>query len=49
VTGKRADGQVMITAGLSEGQDVVVRGLGRLRDGAAITILPGAQAGGSGS
>jgi membrane fusion protein (multidrug efflux system) len=49
VTGKRADGQVMITAGLSEGQDVVVRGLGRLRDGAAITILPGAQAGSSGS
>ena len=52
VTGKRADGQVAITAGLSEGQEVVVRGLGRLRDGAGITILPsvaaGAQAGGSG-
>jgi hypothetical protein len=43
---------VAITAGLSEGQEVVVRGLGRLRDGAGITILPnvaaGAQAGGSG-
>lgn len=38
-TGQRRDGVIAVTSGLAVGDAVVVRGLGRVRDGAPITIL----------
>lgn len=38
-TGQRQDGTVAVLAGLEEGQEVAVRGLGRLRDGAQVRLL----------
>lgn len=37
-TGARQDGKVAVLAGLDEGQEVAIRGLGRLRDGAVVTV-----------
>ena len=38
-TGERKAGRVAILTGLEEGDEVVIRGLGRLRDGSAVNIL----------
>ena len=38
-TGQRRDGMVAIESGLEEGAQVVVRGLQRVRDGKAVTVL----------
>lgn len=38
-TGQRRDGMVAILAGLSEGDEVVIRGLHRVRDGGAVELL----------
>ncbi len=46
VTGQRKDGMIAIKSGLSEGQQVVIRGLQRVRDGGAINILGEPTAGG---
>lgn len=43
-TGKRSGGRIAILSGLTEGQQVVIRGLGRLRDGAAIRVLGAPEA-----
>ncbi|MBY5988619.1 MULTISPECIES: efflux RND transporter periplasmic adaptor subunit [Roseovarius] len=37
-TGQRQDGQVAILSGLQPGQEVAIRGLGRLRDGAEVKV-----------
>ncbi|MFN3207937.1 MAG: efflux RND transporter periplasmic adaptor subunit [Roseovarius sp.] len=37
-TGQRRDGRVAVLAGLKEGQEVAIRGLGRLRDGAEVSV-----------
>ncbi len=37
-TGQRQDGRVAVLSGLDEGQEVAVRGLGRLRDGAEVAV-----------
>ena len=47
-TGQRQDGTVAVLAGLTEGQDVAIRGLGRLRDGAEVRILEADPAAASG-
>jgi membrane fusion protein (multidrug efflux system) len=39
VTGQRQDGRIAIVQGLAEGEMVVTRGTGRLRDGAAVKVL----------
>jgi membrane fusion protein (multidrug efflux system) len=38
-TGQRRDGVIAITSGLGTGEAVVVRGLGRVRDGAPLSVL----------
>ncbi|MBE0452324.1 efflux RND transporter periplasmic adaptor subunit [Roseovarius autotrophicus] len=38
-TGQRRDGVIAITSGLSAGEEVVVRGLARVRDGAPLNIV----------
>ncbi len=38
-TGQRRDGVIAVTSGLEPGEEVVVRGLGRVRDGAPLKIL----------
>jgi len=38
-TGQRRDGMVAVRNGIEEGQTVIVRGLQRLRDGAAVQVL----------
>lgn len=37
-TGQRQDGMVAVLSGLEVGQDVAIRGLGRLRDGVDVTV-----------
>lgn len=38
-TGQRRDGRIAVLSGLDEGEEVVVRGLQRVRDGTPLTIL----------
>jgi len=38
-TGQRRDGMVAVLGGLDDGQTVIVRGLQRLRDGAAVQVM----------
>lgn len=38
-SGQRKDGQIAITSGLEAGEDVIVRGLQRVRDGSPLKIL----------
>ncbi|MFW7342188.1 MdtA/MuxA family multidrug efflux RND transporter periplasmic adaptor subunit [Pollutimonas sp. H1-120] len=44
VTGRVDDKLIAVESGLSEGQRVVVEGLDRLREGAAVEVVTGAQA-----
>jgi membrane fusion protein (multidrug efflux system) len=39
ITGQRGDGVIAITSGLVSGEEVVVRGLTRVRDGALLNIV----------
>lgn len=48
-TGQRQDGMVAVLAGLDEGAPVVVRGLHRVRDNAAVEILDPSQTPGDGA
>lgn len=43
VTGLRRDGKVAVTSGIEPGETVVVRGTQRLRDGAKVRVLGGAE------
>lgn len=46
-TGQRRDGVVAVTSGLTPGEAVVIRGLQRIRDGAAVKVLGGDKGDGS--